>query len=226
MELTQLPTNANELQHLVLRENQILLLEPTARPEVEADLEVDLEVDPTEDRPPPRSPGRRRRKRRTGGHRVLPAHLERVEITSAEMEPKFALAKPLCRDSSRANVLTDKFVDHLPLNRQSKRFKREAGVDIAVSTMCGRVRSSAELLGRVVDVMADELRSGAFIQSDATDLPILDGAKTRPRRGHLWSDTHGTQVVTKASLDGRYKHPAEFLAGFKGMQLNQRSIDR
>jgi transposase len=225
--------------------NQIQLFDPTVLPEVEAAVDTDQ----TDDKPTPKPAGPRRRKKRTGGRRALPAHLERIEVTSAETgpteceecggnlkvigedrserldyvpakvrvvvsvrqkracpccpargvhmqpAPTFALAKALCGDSLLAKVLTDKYADHIPLNRQSKRFKREAGVDIAVSTMCGWVRASADLLGRVVDVMANELRSGAFIQSDATGLPILEGTKNNPRRGHLWCYTDGTQVV-------------------------------
>lgn len=49
--------------------------------------------------------------------------------------------------------------------------RREAGVDLAVSTMCGWVRSSADLLSRVLDSMAEELRQDSFIQGDATGLP-------------------------------------------------------
>ena len=68
---------------------------------------------------------------------------------------------------------------------------------LAVSTMCGWVRRSADLLAHVVDAMADELKSGRFIQSDATGLPILHGSKNKPTRGHFWSYTDGTQVVMK-----------------------------
>ena len=133
--------------------------------------------------------------------------------------PAWALDKALCGDSLLAKVLTDKFADHIPLNRQAKRFEREAGVHLAVSTMCGWVRRSADLLAHVVDAIADELKSGRFIQSDATGLPILHGAKNKPTRGHFWSYTDGTQVVMKATLNGKQSHPADFLDGFEGTLL-------
>jgi len=94
-----------------------------------------------------------------------------------------------------AKVITDKFADHLPLTRQAKRFQREAGVDIAVSTMCGWLRQSADLLKHVVKIMAQELREGQFVQSDATGFPILEGSKNQPRRGQLWSFSDAGQVV-------------------------------
>ena len=206
-------------------------------------------------KPKPNRVRPRRKKKRGGGRRALPDHLERIEVTSKETgptecggcgapmkvigadrserldylpakvrvlvtvrekracaccpdrgvvtqpAPAWALDKALCGDSLLAKVLTDKFADHIPLNRQSKRFEREAGVHLAVSTMCGWVRRSADLLAHVVDAMAAELKSGRFIQSDATGLPILHGSKNKPTRGHFWSYTDGTQVVMKATLD-------------------------
>ena len=224
-------------------------------------------------KPKPNRVRPRRKKKRGGGRRALPDHLERIEVTSKETgptecggcgapmkvigadrserldylpakvrvlvtvrekracaccpdrgvvtqpAPAWALDKALCGDSLLAKVLTDKFADHIPLNRQSKRFEREAGVHLAVSTMCGWVRRSADLLAHVVDAMAAELKSGRFIQSDATGLPILHGSKNKPTRGHFWSYTDGTQVVMKATLDGKQVHPADFLKGFEGTLL-------
>ena len=133
--------------------------------------------------------------------------------------PAFGLDRALPADGLLAKIITDKFADHLPLTRQSKRFRREGSVDIAVSTICGWLRQSAALLGHVVDAIADELLAGDFIQSDATGLPILEGNKNQPRRGHLWSYSDGEQVVFKSTMDGKQAHPADFLEGFSGTLL-------
>jgi len=133
--------------------------------------------------------------------------------------PVFGLDRALPADGLLARIITDKFADHLPLTRQRKRFSREANIDIAVSTMCGWLRQSAGLLSHLVCTIADELRAGRFIQSDATGLPILEGSKNRPRRGHLWSYSDDTQVVFRASMDGKQIRPAEFLEGFSGTLL-------
>jgi transposase len=133
--------------------------------------------------------------------------------------PPFALSKAAVGDSLLARVITDKYADHIPLNRQSKRFDRDEGVKIAVSTMCGWLRRTAGLLKHVVAVMHAELLTGAFLQSDATGLPILHGPKNQPLRGHLWSYTDGLQVVFQASTDGRQVHPEALLEGFNGTLL-------
>ena len=64
--------------------------------------------------------------------------------------------------------------------------KREGGVDIAVSTMCGWLKSSAGLLKHLVAQMRRELLEAPVVQSDATGLPILEGDNNRPIRGQLW----------------------------------------
>lgn len=131
----------------------------------------------------------------------------------------FALEKAKAADGLLAKIITDKYADHIPLHRQVKRFARESGVDLSVSTLCGWLRGSADLLQYVVRAMAQELRAGPFLQSDATGLPILVGPKNRPQRGHLWSYTDGVQVVFEATPDGRQAHPAQLLEGFEGTLL-------
>jgi transposase len=149
--------------------------------------------------------------------RACPCCPERGVVT--QPAPPFALDKAAVGDSLLARVITDKYADHIPLNRQAKRFLRDDGVDIAVSTMCGWLRRTAGLLKHVVAVMREEPLDGRFLQSDATGLPILHGARNQPLRGHLWSDTDGLQVVFQASTDGRQAHPEAMLDGFKATLL-------
>ena len=60
-------------------------------------------------------------------------------------------------------------------------------MELSVSTMCGWLRSVDGLLRHVVRAMRGELVAGAFVQSDATGLPILEETKNQLRRGQLWS---------------------------------------
>lgn len=131
----------------------------------------------------------------------------------------FALDKSKAADGLLAKIITDKYADHIPLQRQVKRFAREAGVDLPVSTLCGWLKRTAGLLKHVVAVMTDELRAGPFLQSDPTGLPFLEGPKNAPKTGQLWGYTDGTQVVFEATPDGRQVHPAKLLAGFQGTLL-------
>jgi transposase len=141
------------------------------------------------------------------------------EGVTLQPAPVFGLERALAADGLVAKIITDKYADHLPLNRQSRRFLRESGVNIATSTLCGWMKQSAELLKHVVATMSDSLREGPFIQSDATGLPILEGRRNKPRRGHLWSYSDGCQFVFVATMNGKQEHPAQFLEGFSGTLL-------
>ncbi len=84
-----------------------------------------------------------------------------------------------------AQVIVDKYADHLPLRRQIKRFKRDK-IHIPISNLCRMIQHSAGLLKHVVNAMRLELLAGDFIQADETGLPILHGSKNKPKKGVLW----------------------------------------
>jgi transposase len=135
-------------------------------------------------------------------------------VVTAE-PPAFAIDKGLCGNGLLAKVIVDKYADHIPLNRQSKRFAR-LSVDIPVSTMCGWLRKGAEPAGVLVRAMLGELIAGSWLQSDATGVPVLDGTKGQPGKGHFYTWSNGEQVVYTFAPDGTGKHPAEILARFEG----------
>ena len=54
--------------------------------------------------------------------------------------PPFGLERALAADGLLAKIVTDKFADHIPLNRQSKRFEREVSTS-EMSRACCRMRS-------------------------------------------------------------------------------------
>ena len=95
--------------------------------------------------------------------------------------PPFALEKALAADGLLAKIAVDKYADHIPLNRQAKRFLRECGVELSVSTMCRWMTGIAGLLKHVVAVTLTELKQGPFIQSDATGSNQCRGPAPRTR---------------------------------------------
>ena len=84
-----------------------------------------------------------------------------------------------------AQVLTSKYADHLPLNRQEGVFARQ-GVDISRSTMCGWVRDSAALLNPIVIELKREVLNSKKIHTDDTTVPVQDESRTQTRRAYLW----------------------------------------
>lgn len=129
--------------------------------------------------------------------------------------PPFAIDRALPGDGLLAKVLIDKFADNIPLTRQAKIFDRH-GLHIAVPTMCGWMRACAGLLKHVVAAMRDDLLLDAFIETDATGLPVLDGDSGQAHRGALWVYGNDEQAVFVYSADHESKNPKAFLDGYKG----------
>ena len=77
--------------------------------------------------------------------------------------PPFSMERSKYADGFVAQVLVDKFADHLTLRRQQKRLKRD-GLHIPISNLCRIVQHSAGLLKHVVHVMQQELLKGPFLQ--------------------------------------------------------------
>ena len=99
--------------------------------------------------------------------------------------PPFFQERSKYADGLVAQVIVDKYADHLPLRRQIKRFKRDK-IHIPISNLCRMIQHSAGLLKHVVNAMRLELLASDFIQADETGLPILHGSKNKPKKGVLW----------------------------------------
>jgi len=130
----------------------------------------------------------------------------------------FALPKALCGNGLLAKVLVDKTADHIPLNRQAKRMKRE-GFEVATSTLSSWVKRSAGLLKVVADAIRDELLAGDMLQSDDTGLPVQDGTDGKLRKGRMWVATDQTQAFYWFSATKEGEVPTDALRDFQGELL-------
>lgn len=101
---------------------------------------------------------------------------------SVQPTPPFALERALPGDGLLAKIVTDKFADNIPLNRQSSRFSREGGVEVGVSTMCGWLRAVGGLLKHVVDAMHRDLLTSPFLQSTPPGCRSSTAASSRRAR--------------------------------------------
>jgi transposase len=59
-------------------------------------------------------------------------------------------------------MVVGKYLDHLPLYRQSAILERETGLEISRATLDGWVMRVGELLQPITEAMAEELVSVAF----------------------------------------------------------------
>src|SRR5207249_3735128 len=85
-----------------------------------------------------------------------------------------------------AQVIVDKYVDHLPLQRQLQRFKR-AGVEIAQSTVCGRVKVVLIHLMALYELHKQIILKSNYLHVDETGIKVLDeNKKGTTHQGYYW----------------------------------------
>lgn len=116
------------------------------------------------------------------------------------------------------HVLLSKYVDHLPLYRQEKIFKRY-GAQISRQNMVNWVAQVAQWLKPIYNYMRRDLISGNYLQIDETPIKVLDpdSSQKKIRQGWLWPISRpGEDVVFSWSLTRGSRHLEELLEGFSG----------
>jgi len=106
------------------------------------------------------------------------------EFTIADLPPQ-PIPKGLPGPGLLAQVLTSKYADHAPLNRQFGIFRRH-DVDLAVSTMCDWVRDMADLLSPIVIEMKRQILQSHRINTDDTPVLVQNLAGKVCGKGYLW----------------------------------------
>jgi len=85
-----------------------------------------------------------------------------------------------------AEIITAKYVDHLPLNRQEQIFGRRYGVELSRQTLCRWVEMAAEWLKPVYHQIAREQWSNSYLQIDETPIRYLDPGAGKAPQGYFW----------------------------------------
>jgi transposase len=92
-------------------------------------------------------------------------------------------ALPIDKGNAGASLMTqvviDKYVYHLPLDRQRKRFESEYDVDFAESWLCDIVRKTGFWISGVYKTSIERLMKCTYLQADETPIPVL----TRDHKG-------------------------------------------
>jgi len=132
--------------------------------------------------------------------------------------PVFPIEKGIPGPGLLAQVMIDKFVDHLPIYRQIERFKRE-DVKISSSTLNGWQESVCNLLEPLYDALTHRVLSQGYLQVDETPIQVLDrNRKGKTHRGYYWVYYSPLEkVVFFDYRHGRSREgPKELLKNFKG----------
>jgi transposase len=85
-----------------------------------------------------------------------------------------------------ASILTDKYMDHLPLYRQKQRFARE-NIPIASSTIEGWTRQALERLEPLYKQLEEDTKAQGYLQVDESPIKVLDSDKKgAAHQGWYW----------------------------------------
>ena len=127
--------------------------------------------------------------------------------------------KSLLSDNVIVDLLVNKYCEATPLFRQQVVLKRDAGIEIARSTLDDGVMRVGELLIPRAGAMKRELLAGSYIQADET--PV--GVQTHDKRGrnhqaYMWQyGSPGKGVVFDFRMGRDHEGPKLFLGDFQGI---------
>ena len=92
----------------------------------------------------------------------------------------------LCAPALAAQIITDKFADHLPHYRQSQRFRRRHEADIGRQTLNAWTHAAARHLEPVDQAIKAEVLKATELQVDETPVEYLKPGHGSTKTGYLW----------------------------------------
>ena len=111
-----------------------------------------------------------------------------------------------------ASILTDKYLDHLPLYRQKQRFARE-NIQIASSTIEGWTKEALIRLQPLYEQLVFQIKSKGYWQVDETPIKVLESDKKGAcHQGYYWVYHSPLDNITLFDYQ-----PTRGSAGVKGM---------
>jgi len=142
----------------------------------------------------------------------------RAHVVTAPKPPQ-PIEKGLPAAGLIAHVAVCKYSDHLPLYRQEQIFARH-GLEIARSTTCDWMASTAELLKPLYDEMVKEILQSRLLHTDDTRVSMQDratpGKTTSTRFWTYVGDDEHPLTVFDFTLSRQRDGPASFLKSYSG----------
>ena len=106
------------------------------------------------------------------------------QVVTAIM-PTLPIAKSYAGATVLADIIIDKYVNHLPFYRQIQMFKQQ-GISIAPATINGWFQDVADLMRPTYYRLKELALSSDYIQSDETTIPVINNEKHKTIQGYIW----------------------------------------
>ena len=139
------------------------------------------------------------------------------EIVIGEL-PVRPIDKGIAGPGLLAQIVIDKYVDHLPIYRQVQRFERE-GMKLPISTLADWISGTCHLLEPLYEVHRKLVLNSDYLQADETPIKVLDkDKKGATHRGYHWVyHAPVNRLVLFDYREGRGREgPNECLHDFRG----------
>ena len=132
--------------------------------------------------------------------------------------PSRPIEKGIAGAGLLANILVEKFVDHLPIHRQRQRFKRE-DINMPASTIDSWITQTANRIDPLYIVLKKLVLGQGYIQVDETPIKVLDkDKKGKTHQGYHW--VYNAPLQNAVFFDYRQgrgsEGPMELLKNFTG----------
>ena len=153
------------------------------------------------------------------------------EKRSAKSDPPIKVDdKGVASNSLIAAITVQKYMDHLPIARQSKQLFRRAGVHLPESSMCRWMGLVATICLPLYELMHRQLFNGVFVQMDATNVKYLDPhTRGKAALGTIWGycgDVTAPYVLYDFQTNGTRAGPAAFLKEYdKFVQCDANTVN-
>jgi transposase len=106
-------------------------------------------------------------------------------VAQAKVPPR-PIDKGIAGPNLLAQIIADKYVDHLPLYRQAKRYERE-GMRIPDATLGDWLRQSMQLLEIIYAKIKEKVLASAYLMGDETTIKVLQSDKKGSTHlGYYW----------------------------------------
>ena len=115
-----------------------------------------------------------------------PCEAQGVQTAAA---PERIVPKSIFSDEVIIDFAVNKYCDSVPLYRQQAKLKRDANLEVALSTINDAVLRVGELLVPMTTAMKSELLAGGYIQADETPVAV----QTHDKRGR----NHQGYLITR-----------------------------
>ena len=119
-----------------------------------------------------------------------------------------------------STVTTDKYLYHMPLNRQIQKFRNEFQTEFAESTFCDLIKHTVFWLEPMYELKKKKLLQASYLQVDETPIPVLvKSKKGKTHKGFYWVyyDPVGKIVIFEYKTGRSREGPNNFLKDYSGI---------